>query len=122
MHELPIVKNVLNVTLEYAEKCHATQVNKVVLIIGQLHDLLPEWVEKFFKYASKGTIAENAKILIEHVPIICRCKSCQGNFVMHINGDEGDRKCPDCGSDSFSLLSGREFIIDKIEVCVPETE
>jgi hydrogenase nickel incorporation protein HypA/HybF len=117
MHELPIINQVLETVLEYGEKDHATRVEKIVLDVGGLHDLIPEWMEKYFHFAARGTIAENARLLINKTPIICRFDSCGCNFVYHLHDDSlSVHGCPECGSNVFSPISGREFIIREIEV------
>ena len=114
MHELPIIKEVLEIVLKYAEEQNAKTVNKVTLTIGELHDLIPEWVERFFHFASKGTIAQGAKLVINQTPIICRCNSCHEHFILHKNGSQ-PWACPVCKEESFEFLSGKEFIVDQIE-------
>ena len=115
MHELPIVKEILNIALRYAEENHAGAIRTIQLEIGELHDLVPEWVEKFFRFASKGTIAERAEIQIRWYPVIGRCTSCGECSVLHLRtGDE--LCCPLCAGKEFQIVSGKEFQISKIEV------
>jgi hydrogenase nickel incorporation protein HypA/HybF len=116
MHELPIIKTVLDMTLRYAEAHKALRVHKVVLVVGEMHDLVPEWIEKFYNYASKGTIAEGGTIEIETVPVICRCLSCRENYVFHVRGPEEEMRCPVCGSEAAERLSGDEFQLKEIVV------
>ena len=122
MHELPIVKGILEAVIEYATENHAAKVSKVVLTVGSLHDLIPEWVQKYFRFASSGTIAEEAIIVINKTPIICRCKACECNFVFHLSAQPEQQHCPECGSKDFVLVSGRELIIQKIEICKEDVD
>ena len=116
MHELPIVKQILEAVLAHAEENHAARVCKVVLDIGGMHDLVPEWVEKFFNFASRGTIAEHARLVINQTPIICRCNACGCNFVFRLHTEQHPL-CPDCNAESFSLIAGKELLLREIEVC-----
>lgn len=116
MHELPIVKSVLETALRYAEEENATRIHKIVLVVGEMHDLVPEWVDKFFRFAAKGSIAEGGKIEIESLPIICHCKTCQENYILHTRGPEEEMCCPVCGSTEADRVSGDEFLIREIEV------
>jgi len=117
MHELPVVKEVLSAALEYARQENAREIVSVTLCIGQLHDLVPECVEKFFRYAGRGTIAQDAKLTIERPPVICRCGGCGEHFVLHPH-DSGGWQCPVCRGDRFAILTGREFSIENIGVRV----
>lgn len=116
MHELPIVKAVLEAALRHAEEQQAKKIHKVVLSVGQMHDLVPEWADKFFRFASQGTIAAEAVIEIESIPIICRCGQCQENYLLHIHGPEDQMCCPLCRSADARMLSGNELLIKEIEV------
>ena len=116
MHELPIVKGILNVVLNQAAENNAAAIKSVDLEIGEMHDLVPEWVEKFFRFASKGTIAEDAELRIHRRPIICKCDACGEYFVLHLRLED-QLHCPVCGSQEFQLISGRELQVLKIEVC-----
>ncbi len=115
MHELPIIQQVMDVVLDYAEQNHATEVRKVFLEIGVLHDLVPEWVQKYFVYAGKGTMAENAKLLISRPGLRIKCESCGKEQGMDIH-DGKQPVCPDCGSTDFTIVSGNEFFIRGIEI------
>ncbi len=115
MHELPVVKEILAAVLACAEDEGAAQVTKVVLEIGDLHDLDSGWVDKFFHFASRGTVAETAEVVIEKPPLISRCNDCKEHFVLHIrSGDPWN--CPLCGSGDIVLLTGKEFSIKTIEM------
>ena len=114
MHELPIVKEVLKAVLRVAEEEKATKILKVTLEIGDMHDLIDEWVIKYFVFASKGTPAEGARMEIRRLPVICRCKTCQELFTARFR-QINTVKCPVCGSESFSFVSGDELRIDQVE-------
>lgn len=116
MHELPIVQAVVKTSLEYAQAHEAKQIHKITLLVGELHDFVPIWAEKFFAYIAKGTIAENAKLEIEFVPIVCQCKSCEEKYILHLHDPEETQCCPVCKSVEATKLSGDEFIIKNIEV------
>lgn len=113
MHELPIVRQILSGVLSAAEQAGAVRVDRVVLEIGEMHDLIPEWVDKFFRYASRGTIAEKAELVIERPPLICRCAKCGEHFVLHPRAS-AVWACSNCGSRDFAMLGGEEFSIREI--------
>jgi len=116
MHELPIIKKVLHIVLFHASEQAATEVRTVTLKVGEIHDLIPELVERYFSYVSRGTIAEKAKVQMVVLPIICTCKDCQKHFIYNLRYGERTRGCPVCGGEDLELVSGNELFVDNIEI------
>lgn len=115
MHELPVTENILRIVLRYAEEAKAGRVLSVSLRVGEMSDVIDEWLQRYFDYVSKGTLAEGAELKIERAPVIFRCAGCGESF--HVNIREvNDVVCPACGGEKASFLSGREFFVKAIEV------
>ena len=121
MHELAVTEDVLRIVLKHAESNNARKVVGVRLRIGELRDIVDEWMQRFFDYVSRGTIAEGAKLKIERSPIVFRCE-CEKTFAMPIEvfreslKEKGEITCPRCKGINNDLCSGREFDIQGIEV------
>ncbi len=115
MHELPVMNSILAVVLKHAA---SNQVKKVVAIhlqVGELSDLEDAWMQQYFDYVSKGSLAEGAVLKIERIPVVMRCSACGHSF--RINVKDGMKPlCPECGGDKHSLVSGREYLIKNMEV------
>jgi hydrogenase nickel incorporation protein HypA/HybF len=93
-------------------------VRKVIAIhlqVGKLSDLEDDWIQRYFDYLSKGTIAEGAKLKIERMPVMVQCNVCSTSYEADI-ARMGDLLCPACGEKSGTLLSGREYTIKEMEV------
>lgn len=117
MHELSLTQNILDTALAYAGRTDSRKVVTVVLRLGALRDIKREWIERYFRYISRGTIAENAEILVMPDPIICRCADCGKDFEIERDRYEGEEiVCPACSSQTYSLISGTAFQIEGIEV------
>lgn len=114
MHELSIMSNILDIVMEYATKNGAKKVAKVYLQVGDLSDLLPEWMQMYFDFVSKDTIADKAELVIERVPAVLKCKKCLNEFTM--NRENWQFTCPKCNETDVEIISGREFKILSIEV------
>lgn len=114
MHELGIMKNVLEVALEFGEQQNVQKILAVNLEVGALSDIVPEFAQMFFELISKGTIAENAKIVIEKIPARIKCRSCGAVIEMDIRNLL--YACDQCESQSIELISGREFRVVSLEV------
>ena len=112
MHELGLTKNLIDLVGKEAEKQGFQKTLEIRLILGEYSDVVPEYIVDLFPLASKGTVAEGAKLLFEHVPGRFLCRDC---------GYEGpvDRKkacCPDCGGTALKMTAGREFFVDSLKV------
>lgn len=115
MHELPITEGILKIVLKHAEINSARQVMAIHLQIGKLSDLEDEWIQRYFDYLSKGTVAEGAKLKIERMPIKVQCNACSASYEAEV-AKLGDLACPACGERGGTLLSGREYYIKEMEV------
>ncbi len=117
MHEMAVTKDILDIVLKYAAANNAKQVLGVGLKIGELRDVVDDYMQRFFNYLSRDTIADGAKLKIEHAPIIFRC-SCGETFQVSIKRVMSSKPtiCPYCSGRNAVLNSGQEFEIIGIEV------
>jgi hydrogenase nickel incorporation protein HypA/HybF len=115
MHELPITESILKVVLKHAQSNGVRKVMTVHMRIGKLSDLADEWIQRYFDYLSKGTVAEGAKLVIERTPVLVRCNDCSTSYEMDVT-KVGDILCPACGGKTATLVSGQEYFIEEIEV------
>lgn len=114
MHELAIMESVLEVVLDYSTKNRAVKVHQINLAVGGLSDIVSAWAERYFTVLSQGTIAENARIKIERIPVRIKCRACGTETVF--DREEPRFYCPRCQSGRVQVMSGREFKITSIEV------
>ena len=115
MHELPITESIFKVVLKHARSSNARKVITVRMRIGKLSDLEDEWIQRYFDYLSKDTVAEGAKLDIERTPVVLQCNACTTSFEVDMTKIEG-MVCPACGQEGGTLVSGREYCIKEIEV------
>ena len=112
MHEMSIVNGILQACIPAAERQGAKKILSVKLKIGEMSGLVPQIVEEYFQVAAAGTPAEGARLVIERTPVTIRCGSC---------GYEGGIKprtyrCPACESAEYQIISGREYLVDSMEI------
>ena len=115
MHELQVTERILDIILQKAKAHHVSKVISIQLQIGELSDLEEEWVQKYFDYLSKDTVAENAKVKIEKIPVIMQCNECGESFNVEIKQMK-EIQCPACGQKACTLVSGKEYYIKDMEV------
>jgi hydrogenase nickel incorporation protein HypA/HybF len=115
MHELPVTQSILDIVLKHAMMNRVTKVHSISLAVGGLSDLQDEWIQRYFDYISKGTLAEGARLVIERTPVVLRCGGCGENVPVEVNRMK-DLICPVCGNKEFTIVSGREYFIKGMEV------
>ncbi|MDD5232343.1 MAG: hydrogenase maturation nickel metallochaperone HypA [Syntrophales bacterium] len=115
MHELAVTENILKTVLRHAEANGAQKVVAVNLRIGEMTDLVDEWVQRYFDYLSRDTIARGAEVRIDRSPVMFRCEGCGITFRVRL-GEQDRIVCPACSGGKSVLVSGREFFIRNIEV------
>lgn len=116
MHEMALVRNVVDAVVEKAEAAGVKEVRAVHVVVGMGRDIVEDYFEGIFGYMARGTVAENAEIVIYRKPYTVRCNQC--GFVFHINVfDRESWICPSCDAErDYTLNSGMEFYISSIEV------
>ncbi|MCD7818764.1 MAG: hydrogenase maturation nickel metallochaperone HypA [Lachnospiraceae bacterium] len=116
MHEMALVRKVVDIVLEKAEAVGASEVCAVHLAIGESRDIVEEYFEGLFKYLARGTIAENAELVIYRIPYTVRCNQCGCVFPLNVF-DKTTWKCPACKAErDYKLNTGMEFVIKNIEI------
>jgi len=115
MHELPLTESILNVVLKYAAANKANQVLSIHMQIGELCDVEEEWLQRYFDYLSKDTMAEKAKLKIERMPVVVQCAACQALYEIQ-PAQIGNLVCPACGAISGVFVSGREYHVKAMAV------
>jgi len=114
IHELAITESLLKIVLKHAEENDADKVVSVQLQVGELRDIVEEWMQHYFDYLSKDTVAEGAKIMVRTIPATLRCENCAHQFSTDIRSS--DPLCPLCSCDRWQVTGGEEFLIESIGV------
>jgi hydrogenase nickel incorporation protein HypA/HybF len=117
MHELQVAEQILGISLKHVEGHDVNKITAVHLRIGALSDLEEEWMQRYFNYLSEGTLAENAKLKIETVPIVLECETCGAGFQTS-KTELAKVDCPQCEGEEagVKIISGREYTVMNLEV------
>ena len=110
MHELSIVINIVKEVEQIAKENGLTQIDTLVLQIGELSTVIPRFIEECYPAAVDGTSLLETKLKIEILPGNGLCGKCKTVF----NLLENQHKCPKCNSKHWEILSGKEFMIKEI--------
>jgi hydrogenase nickel incorporation protein HypA/HybF len=112
MHEVSLMESTLEIAVRSAQQQGATQIHQLTLRVGQLSGVIPEALEFAFEVVRQGTLADQAKMVIESVPALCHCGSCDRDF----QPDDYIYDCPRCHQLCSELRQGKELELVSLEV------
>lgn len=121
MHETGVCRNIVETVERFAQLHGARTVRRVHIVLGEIHDVVPDILCGAFAWMARGTVAEGAELVIDRVPFSVKCQDC--GCVYRLDGnDRSTWPCHECGSMNYRLYTGREFTIDAIEIEVGDRE
>ena len=112
MHELGIAQSIIDTVGRVAKQNGAKRIVGVRIQVGELRSVIKEQLEICFRFAAKGTPAEDARLEVEIIPIDVFCDSCKKKF----RAKDLDLRCPECRQLSANILRGQELRILDMEV------
>ena len=115
MHELAITEAILNTALTHAKRQKAQRIHRVLLVVTELSDLQPLWIQRYFDQSAKGSIAEGAKLEVESQAPEFVCNACGAQFELSLRGIERVA-CTSCQSPDCTLQRGADYVVEEIEV------
>ena len=96
----------------FAKENDIHEISEIVLDIGELSLIIPEYIDDIYPVVAQGTMLENTKLIMNNIPGLAQCKECEEVFnVIEYNG-----YCPNCGSFEKTVLTGQDFSIREIHV------
>lgn len=120
MHEMALMRTVVDTVLDYAGEVNAVEVKTVYLTIGLNRDVVEAYMDSMFAFLARGTIAEHADLVVRRTPYTVACNQCGRIFHIDVY-DATTWACPRCKTErDYKLHSGMEFAINNIEVVLPE--
>ena len=114
MHELSIVASLFEIIEEKAQEKGSTKIISVKLQIGKLSGVVPEFLITAFDMYKKDTIAQDAELEIEEVPLTIQCKKCGKTMTK----EDFVFICLHCGSQELKTLTGTELVLEKMELAI----
>lgn len=110
MHELGLVNQIVKTIDEVYDNKGLSEISRIVLNVGEMSDVVPEYIKEAWKYVAPSTRYPDAEMELNIIPAVAKCMSC--------NYEDSIRKfgltCPKCNGESIKLISGREFFIKEI--------
>ena len=113
MHELGIVFYIIRDVKETAEENGVSHVSTVVMNIGEVSTVIPEYLTDCWRWAAdKEELLKGCELRCEIIPAVTRCGDCGEEYGTVAHG----KTCPRCGSGNTFLLRGNEVEIKEIVV------
>ena len=112
MHELAICQSLMDQVETIADERNAKSVTSIVVAMGPLSGVEAQLLKNAYPIASAGTVAENAELVIEYLPVRVKCTQC---------GSESEALpnkliCKQCGDWRTTLVSGDEMMLMSVEL------
>ena len=112
MHELAICQSLMDQVEGIAVERNAQCVTSIVIAMGPLSGVEAQLLKNAYPIASAVTIAEDAELIIEYLPVKVKCTQC---------GSESDALpnkliCKQCGDWRTTLVSGDEMMLMSVEL------
>ena len=109
MHELSLSGAIVNTVTRHAGGRQVTLVN---LRVGRLRQVVPETLAFYFGFVAEGTVCAGARLQVEAVEAILRCRGCGHEWAIEIPAF----RCPACAAGDVEVAAGNEFEVESIEV------
>ena len=91
---------------------NATTIESITLKIGPLSGVESCLLKQAFPFAAAETIAENAKLIIEELPVVVQCDQCGAKT----STTTSKLICKQCGDYHTQLISGDEMLLASVEL------
>lgn len=112
MHELGIVFHIIKTIEEVAAEQELTKVSKVVVQVGEVSTVIPEYLEDCWKWAcKKSQLLDGSELVNEPIEAVTYCEDCGKTY----ETVKYAKICPYCSSENTYLIQGNEVQIKEIE-------
>ena len=112
MHELSLIASLFEILEEQAKAKNAKKIVSVHLQVGLLSGAVPELLATSFDIYKKDTLAAEAVLEIEEVPLKVECLACGAHMVK----EDYVVVCEACGSTNLKTLQGTDLFLLKMDV------
>ncbi len=117
MHEMSYVIRFVNIAIETAQSQNAKHVESLVVEVGEMTSVLPEYLHKYYPQAIKNTILEGSQLKTIAVKAKVECLSCHTQY--HPERSH-QYLCPVCQSAMGRILEGRDVRLKEVQVTIDD--
>ena len=106
-----VTESILEIALRNAEQAGAERITDIFLVIGELSSIVDDSVCFYWGIINEGTVAEGSSLHFRRIPAEFSCQECGCQF-----GLQENLLCPNCDSSQATIIAGREFFLESLEV------
>jgi hydrogenase nickel incorporation protein HypA/HybF len=112
MHEMSLARRLFQQVVSIAAQHGGASVLEVRIALGAFAGFEPILLASAFEQLVRGTIAENARLEIETIPLDVRCQRCQNSF----SPESLCFVCPRCGCRDVQIVRGEETLLESVSL------
>lgn len=114
MHEYNFGQTIVDMVIAESKKLDppAMRVLKAVVVVGELRQLIPDYLKFAYETLTQGTVAQGSVLEIESKPVLGRCRACGWTGPLKA----AFFKCGACGAGNAEITGGRELYLECLEV------
>ena len=113
MHELSIAMSIVEMAQDEAEQRGGVQIRAVHLKLGALSGVVKEALLSAYEMACFDTSLQGSSLLVEEVPVVVFCPSCQRQRPL---SSTQLFCCSECGSPTSEIVQGKEIEVVALEI------
>ncbi len=113
MHEVSIALSLVEGVTEHAAQRGATHIDAVHVRIGAMAGVVKDSLLFAWELVSADSVAAGSRLVIEDVPLVVYCSTCQDEKTLL---GIPDFHCPVCGTSTPEILRGRELQMVALEI------
>lgn len=113
MHELSIALSMIDMAAEEAARRGGAQVHAIHVRLGQLSGVVKDALLFSYEVACEGTTLEGSQLVIEEVPVVVYCPTCQTETTL---ASLQKFCCASCGTPTPAVVRGRELEVFALEI------
>ncbi len=112
MHEMSIAQNIVEIVEQEMVEHGIEQIKAVNIAVGKLAAVAVEQLAFCFSMIINDSKLAGAVLNVREVPLTYRCKACG----KELTAEDIALTCPSCGADEMEMVSGRDLVVESLEV------
>jgi hydrogenase nickel incorporation protein HypA/HybF len=112
MHELAVCQALIEQVERVARENGARRVLSVTVSVGALSGVEAKLLEHAYPLAAAGTVAADAALVLESVPVKVRCRTCRSETEAAPNR----LVCGACRDWQVEVVAGEELLLQRVEI------
>jgi hydrogenase nickel incorporation protein HypA/HybF len=112
MHELAVCQALIEQVERVARDHGARRILVITVTVGPLSGVEPSLLEHAYPVAAAGTVAAEARLVVQPVPVRVRCRSCGAETAAVPNRIV----CGACDDWQVDVIAGDEMVLQRVEL------